>query len=168
VFFFLFLFLSLLEKVDLTCAPEATPWRKTRRDFHSIVPQPSCAWPERVALGTGITIIRSPLRERSLKWEWRIRRRRDSLSFSFLSFSLSFPLSRHLSISSLSYRSLLGTRKAKGGREYEEENTIYRGLVPLYRNTLGPCLYSLLGRQRATEWDAGGWCGTKGVGTTLG
>lgn len=66
-----FLFLRPFPRLARPCArarapapvPQKPPLGErrdaTRRDFHSIVPRPRCAWPERVALGTRTTIISS-------------------------------------------------------------------------------------------------------------
>lgn len=95
--------------------------------------------------------------------------RTRSLLLVSLSLSLSSPLSRHLSVSS-SYRSLPGTGKVKGRRRMGmrgEKHHLPRSSASVPKYT-GPQVrvYSLLGRQRTKEWDAG--VGTKEIGTTPG
>jgi len=144
---FLFSFPSL--PFSTVRAPKATPRRKTRRDFHSIVPRPSCAWLERVALGTGIAIIRSapPV------WDGNEEQEGDDERGSFLSrFSpvirLIYPLFLSVLPSVPPFHLLLCRAPAKRKEDEEwkcdEENTIHRGLLPPYRNT-PVCAYSSLG-----------------------
>lgn len=105
----------------------------TRRDFHSIVPRPSCAWPARVALGTGITIIRFPLRSPAEERPRDENEEQEELDTRSPSRSSSSP--------SLSYSRLTGSRadgrRTKNGNARVEENTISTGFychrrVPKY------------------------------------
>lgn len=119
--------------------PRSHPRRKTRRDFHSIVPRPSCAWPGRVALGTGITIIRSlprslsrrQVRNENEEQEEDERARRYSPAHPLWS-----PRSAPFRLFSAVYNWESG-RKTKNRNARKKTPHIQRRLLPSpYRNTL--------------------------------
>jgi hypothetical protein len=140
-------------------ARKATPRRKTRRDFHSIVLRPSCAWPERVALGTRITIIRSP--HPGGKSETRMKNKKKTRARRLAFPSLYLAICRLFSSSQRPVRDQESGRRTKNGNvRGGKQHAIHTGFpLPLYRNTLVRRSVSIVhsgDRERERERERGG------------